>query len=123
MLRMPKNVDAATAADLMRAGALMVDVREAHEYAHAHIPGSHHAALSRLEEAELPIAPGQPVVFFCASGGRTTIHAARLSAKAAGADVHVMQGGISAWGRMGLPIESGAAHGREPSIFSRLFAR
>ena len=118
-----KSVDTGAAARLMKDGALMVDVREAGEYAAARIPGSRNIALSRLEGSLLQLAPGQAVVFFCASGNRTTACAARLAAKAGHAEAYVMQGGISAWGRAGLPVESGrdTAAARAPSgFFSRI---
>ena len=102
-----KGVDADTAARLQGDGALLVDVREDGEYAQAHIPGSELVPLSRFEASELSLSPGQAVVFFCASGNRTNVHAARLAAKAGGADAYVMQGGIAAWWQAGLPVETG----------------
>jgi rhodanese-related sulfurtransferase len=130
-MKMPnalKSIDARAAADLMRDGALMVDVREPGEHAQARIPGSTNIPLSRFELSELSLEPDQAVVFFCASGNRTSFSAARLVAKAGGADAYVMQGGISAWGRAGLPVEPG--HGRQerqaataPGFLSRMFQR
>ncbi len=100
-------IDPEAAAELMDGGALMVDVRESAEYAQARIPGSENVALSGLEASELPLAPGQAVVFFCASGNRTNVHAARLAAKAGAAEAYVLEGGLSAWARAGLPIDLG----------------
>lgn len=122
MARNLKGIDTAHAAELMENGALMVDVREGYEYANARIPGSHNAALSSLEASDLPLAPGQSVVFLCASGNRTSMHAARLAAKANGSDAYVMSGGIAAWARAGLPVERGSTDtGGRPGFFSRLF--
>ncbi len=101
------GIDANTAAQMHEDGALLVDIREDGEYAQAHIPGSELVPLSRFEESELPLAPGQAVVFFCASGNRTNVHAARLAEKAGDADAYVMQGGIKAWWQAGLPVETG----------------
>lgn len=128
MARNLKNVDAHAAARLMQEGALMVDVRESGEYARARVPGSQNITLSRLELAELPLAPNQAVVFFCASGNRTSVYAARLAQKAGAAEAYVMQGGLSAWGRAGLPVESGSGGqsddaSRRPGFFSRMFQR
>ena len=91
-------------------GALFVDVREAHEYAGGFIPGSHHAALSAWQTAELPLEDGQAVVFLCASGNRTTVNANALAAKAGGAQAYNLRGGIFGWMRSGLPVER-PAHG------------
>ena len=123
-----KSVDAPAAAKLMEAGALMVDVRESGEYAQARVPGSQNIALSRLDLSELSLAPGQAVVFFCASGNRTNVHAARLAEKAGAAEAYVMQGGLSAWSRAGLPVESGRGResdegARGPGFLARMFQR
>jgi rhodanese-related sulfurtransferase len=124
MSRNLKGIDTARAAELMENGALMVDVRETYEYANARIPGSCNAALSCLEATDLPLASGQAIVFFCASGNRTSMNASRLAAKANGSDAYVMSGGITAWARAGLPVERGGAEasgGTRPGFFSRLF--
>ena len=104
----------------------MVDVRESGEFARVRIPRSQNIALSRFEISELPVSPGQAVVFFCASGNRTNVYAARLAEKAGEAEAYVMVGGISAWGAAGLPVESGSGQGNDAprdSIFGRLFSR
>jgi rhodanese-related sulfurtransferase len=123
MARTLKGVDAQSAAKLMKDGALMVDVREPGEYARGHIPGSENVALSRFDLAPLSLGEGQAVVFFCASGNRTSMNAARLAAKAGGAEAYVLQGGISAWGRAGLPVEPGSQGegGGQRGFFARMF--
>lgn len=103
----PKSIDPATAARLRDEGALMVDVREPGEFARGRIPMSQNLPLSRLEVSGLPAGPGQAIVFYCASGNRTTVAAGRLAAKAEGLPAYVLAGGISAWMRAGLPVESG----------------
>jgi rhodanese-related sulfurtransferase len=128
MARTLKNVDAHAAAKLKEEGALMVDVRESGEYARARVPGSQNIALSRLEQTDLPLEPNQAVVFFCASGNRTNVYAAQLAEKAGAAEAYVMQGGLSAWGRAGLPVESGSSGendegARGSGFFSRMFSR
>jgi rhodanese-related sulfurtransferase len=100
-----KSIDAPTAAEMQDHGALLVDIREDGEYEIAHIPGSELIPLSRFEASDLPIVDGQAVVYFCASGNRTRVHATRLAAKAGGADAYVLEGGINAWAQAGLPIE------------------
>lgn len=127
MSRGLKGVDVARAAELMKAGALMVDVRERHEFANVRIPGSVNAALSELEAIDLPDAEGRPIVFFCASGGRTAMNARRLAAKAGVAEAYVMSAGIVGWSRAGMPVEQGGGAGdgdhshRSQGFFSRLF--
>ena len=98
-------IDPETAARMQQDGALLVDIREASEYEQIHIPGSELLSLSTLDETELIAAPGQPVIFFCAVGGRTAAYANRLAAKAGDAEAYVMAGGIRAWLEAGLPVE------------------
>jgi rhodanese-related sulfurtransferase len=124
MTKKLKSVDATAAAKLMEQGALMVDVREDHEYARLRVPGSQNIALSRFGMTELELEAGQAVVFFCASGNRTTVNATRLAEKAGAADAYVLQGGISAWAGAGLPVESGGSRQDSgPGFFARMFSR
>jgi rhodanese-related sulfurtransferase len=91
------------AAELMREGAVLVDVREADEHARERIPGARHHALSRLD-SENPARPGDAVlVFHCRSSARTKAHAPRLAAAAAGYETYVLEGGLDAWKKAGLP--------------------
>jgi len=114
---MLKTITPTRAAALLReGGAMLVDVREAGEHARAHIPGAHSLPLSRLEEAELAVPKGQAVLFHCRSGARTTSHAARLATKTGACEAFVMEGGLEAWRRAGLPV---ASPRREPIALMR----
>ena len=93
------------AARLLReGGATLVDVREADEHARERIPGARNLPLSRLEDAELAVHQGKPVLFHCRSGARTLGHADRLAAKAGLCEAYVVEGGLDAWKRAGLPV-------------------
>jgi rhodanese-related sulfurtransferase len=85
-------------------GATLVDVREADEHARERIPGARNLPLSRLEEAELAVHQGKPVLFHCRSGARTAGNADRLAAKAGLCEAYVVEGGLDAWKRAGLPV-------------------
>ena len=121
MTNLPKPIDAAAAARLREQGALMVDVREPGEHARGHIPLSQNLPLSRLEVAPLAAGGSQAVVFYCASGNRTTVAAGRLAAKAGGAPGYVLSGGFSAWVRAGLPVERARPDGAEDRPAGRGF--
>jgi rhodanese-related sulfurtransferase len=91
------------AAELMRQGAALIDIREADEHARERIPGAHHHALSTLDRNN-PARPGDEVlVFHCRSGARTKANAPRLSAAAGACQAYVLDGGLDAWKRAGLP--------------------
>jgi rhodanese-related sulfurtransferase len=102
---MLKTITPADAARLLREeGATLVDVREPDEHARERIPGARNLPLSRLEEAEVALHQGRPVLFHCRSGARTTGHATRLAAKAGLVEAFVVEGGLEAWKRAGLPV-------------------
>ncbi len=86
---------------LISDGAVLIDVREADEYACERIPGAQHTALSGLKTVECGGAPA--VIFHCRSGARTTAACDRL-ATAVSAKAYVLEGGLDAWKNAGLPV-------------------
>ena len=89
---------------LVDGGALLVDIREDHEYDDENIPGARNEPLSRIAGVEISGAPA--VVFHCKSGARTRMNAAALAAST-GADVYILDGGIEAWKAAGFPVRRG----------------
>ncbi|MFM5884392.1 MAG: rhodanese-like domain-containing protein [Novosphingobium sp.] len=83
--------------------AVLVDVREADEFARNHIAGALSRPLSQWEQAHLSVAPGADVVFTCKSGVRTQGACDRLAARVEGT-AYVLAGGIDGWARAGLPL-------------------
>ncbi|WP_442754985.1 rhodanese-like domain-containing protein [Methylocystis sp. JAN1] len=95
-------------AGLADGSILLVDVREADEYAAGHIRGALFNPLSRFDPSKLPVAgEGRKVVIYCRSGRRsvTAMEQARLSGRR-DADTH-FGGGILAWLNAGEPVEQG----------------
>ncbi len=102
---MLKTISPTEAARLLREeGATLVDVREPDEHARERIPGARNLPLSRLEEAELAVQHGRPVLFHCRSGARTEGNAGRLAAKAGACEAYLVAGGLQAWKQAGLPV-------------------
>lgn len=89
------------AKDLVAAGALLVDIREADEFRREHVAGARPMPLSKL--AAIQAEPGRAVIFSCRSGARTTAHADRL-AEAAGGIAYRLEGGLDGWKKAGLPV-------------------
>ena len=83
--------------------AILIDVREASEYAREHIAGARLVPLSAIERHDVEREPGKAVVFYCRSGNRTTVNAGKLLAKDPAACV--LAGGVEAWKAAGLPTE------------------
>lgn len=82
---------------------LLVDVREAHEWAQGHAPGAHHAPLSTLPQTATAIPTDKPVVFYCLAGGRSAKAVELCQKLGLPHDTHV-PGGIGAWRAHGLPV-------------------
>ena len=83
--------------------AVLVDIREADEFARQHIAGAVSQPLSRWEQAHLSVDPAADVIFTCRSGMRTQGACNRLAARVQG-DAYVLDGGLNAWVKAGLPI-------------------
>jgi rhodanese-related sulfurtransferase len=99
-----KTISPARAAELIRAGAVMIDVREADEHARERIPGARHHALSRIDQ-NAPIRIDDDVlIFHCRSGARTKGNAARLAAVTPQCETYMLEGGLDAWRKAGLPV-------------------
>ena len=99
-----KTVTPEHAVELVKSGAVLIDIREANEHANENIPGARHHALSQID-AQHPVQTGDTVlIFHCKSGARTNMNAQRLAASAGQCEVYLLGGGIQAWKRAGLPI-------------------
>lgn len=89
---------------LIEDGGILIDICEADEYARERIPGAQHIALSQLDAADFAAYRDKTVIFHCRSGTRTTSDGARLQAKTDGVrEAYVLEGGLDAWRRAGLP--------------------
>ena len=83
--------------------AVLVDIREPDEFVRRHIRGAQSRPLSSWEQAHLTIEPAADVIFTCRSGMRTAGACDRLAARVTG-DAYVLDGGLDAWARAGLPV-------------------
>jgi rhodanese-related sulfurtransferase len=99
-----KTISPKDAADLVRKGAVLIDIRDEDEYARERIPGARHHALSRID-AETLLQPGDEIlVFHCRSGARTGCNVSRLAGAAESCEAYILDGGLDAWKKAGLPI-------------------
>ena len=81
---------------------LLVDVREANEYAFERIHGALLYPLSTFDPKALP-TEGRRLVLQCGSGKRSLMAAHKLQAAGHG-DLTHLAGGIQAWKAAGLPV-------------------
>ena len=88
-------------------GAVIVDVREQHEWDEAHIPGAVHVPRSYLESRIEGAAPdkGERVILYCASGNRSAWAADALQKVLGYENVESMKGGITLWKDRGYEVD------------------
>jgi rhodanese-related sulfurtransferase len=85
--------------------SVLVDVRDASEYAEGHIEGALHIPLAKLEDRaiELQDYKQKPVIVTCQSGTRSGAASRKLTALGF-TEVYEMKGGLLAWGDQKLPV-------------------
>lgn len=106
------SVDAATARDLVRDGAVLLDVRENNEWNAGHAPQAAHLPLGRVGEASKKVRKGKRVVVMCRSGSRS--RSATKALIGMGYDALNLSGGLGAWARAGGQVVDRA--GRPASV-------
>jgi sulfur-carrier protein adenylyltransferase/sulfurtransferase len=74
----------------------LLDVRQPFEYEEAHLPGAKLLPLPRLADSLEELDRRQPILVYCATGGRSRM-AAQLLVNQGFREVYQVQGGINAW--------------------------
>ena len=90
------------AQDLLREGAVLVDVREKSEWDAGHAPEATHHPLGGLATSMTHHPQDRTLVVVCRSGSRSA-RATRMLGKA-GFDAVNLTGGMTAWKAAGLPM-------------------
>lgn len=75
---------------------IILDVREAHEYASCHIPGAKNVPLSNISNGINTIKKDQELYVICQSGMRSS-RASKILKKMGYSDVTNVRGGMSMW--------------------------
>ncbi|MFJ7244293.1 rhodanese-like domain-containing protein [Kitasatospora sp. NPDC098652] len=83
-------------------GALVLDVREAFEFAAGHVPGARWVPLGMLAGSPAELPRDRAVMVICASGSRSRIGAELLGR--AGFDAASVRGGTSEWSLSGRDL-------------------
>jgi rhodanese-related sulfurtransferase len=89
-----------------RRDAVVIDVRDAGEYAAGHIGNARHIPEAQLAERikELEKFKKRPIIISYRSGGRAA-HAGDVLRKHGFDEVFVLSGGIAAWQQSSMPLE------------------
>jgi hydroxyacylglutathione hydrolase len=88
-----------------RDGVQILDVRERSEWDEGHIPGSTFVPWHDIDGLPEGLDPDRPIAVVCASGQRAAVAASLVARAGASKVVHVIEGGVPAWGRLGHPLE------------------
>jgi len=97
-----RTVSPAQAAALADGGAVLLDIREPHEWQVGHAPRARHIPLGQLHRRAAELPKGRAIVTVCRSGARSARAAAVLARD--GREVSNLAGGMHAWARAGLPV-------------------
>jgi len=98
----PKEADS-----LVRAGAVLLDVREQTEWYAGHAPGARPVPLGHLEGKLGALPRDRRVVVVCRSGNRSARATALLVRS--GFEAVNLNGGMRAWAAAGFPVETAGA--------------
>ena len=101
-----KTIAPHAAADLLKGGAQLIDIRGPDEHARERIGAAQNVPLDQIASIE----GDTPLIFHCRSGQRTAINATILSGVNAG-PTYLLEGGIDGWKAAGLPV---AADAKQP---------
>lgn len=100
----PPSVSAQDAHEsVSRREAVLLDVRERHEWKAGHAPGSRNVPLSKLHARVAELPADRRYIAVCRTGARSRSATAQL--RSAGVDVVNLKGGMNRWHREGLPLE------------------
>jgi rhodanese-related sulfurtransferase len=100
-MRTPE-VSPAEAVELVRDGAVLLDVREQDEWDAGHAPQARHLAMSELNSRAGELPQDIPLLCICHVGGRSSVVADALNQ--AGWRAMNVTGGMRAWQAAGLPV-------------------
>ncbi len=90
-------------------GAMVIDVRDDHEYAAGHVAGAASLPLPEVEARMQELPKDQTIYLICQGGGRSGKAADLLSE--AGFDARSVAGGTSAWVEAGGEVTTGSGQG------------
>lgn len=97
-----QTVTPTEARELVRGGALLLDVRGGDEWDAGRSPDATHIPLGELDARHGELDKARIVLTICRSGARSA--QAQSSLVSAGFDARNVSGGMQAWERAGLPV-------------------
>lgn len=98
------DYDPQRAQELVAAGALLVDVREPHEWDAGHMPAAQFIPMGEIPRRITDLPRDRDIIFTCRSGNRSGSIKDYLIDEHGYTRVHNLLGGILAWQAAGLPV-------------------
>jgi hydroxyacylglutathione hydrolase len=92
----------------------ILDVRERSEWEEGWIPGSLFTPWHDIDGLPEGLDPTRPVAVVCSSGQRAVVAASLLQRHGAERVIHVVDGGVPTWERLGRPLERAASASPHP---------
>ena len=84
--------------------AVVIDVREPHEYSAGHVPNARLIPVATVYARRDELARDKDVIFVCAVGQRSAL-ACEMAAASGLTRLYNLEGGTDAWIKAGLPVE------------------
>lgn len=106
----PQKLSPQEAADKLTQGATLIDIRGFDEFARTHIVGAvcvpaDNPTFTQDVIANVGNADNKTLIFHCLSGVRTAQNAHKITACMSNCTAYVLDGGLQAWQKAGLPVQ------------------
>jgi len=98
------RINVQEAREMMGGGAVVIDVREMHEYTSGHVPEAAHIPVNTVYARREELPKDKDLIFVCAVGQRSAL-AAEMAAAAGLTRLFNLEGGTDAWIKSGEPVE------------------
>ena len=98
-----KSITPTRARELIAQGAVLIDIRNPDEHARERIAEARLAPVNAIGGSPLKDHGSGAVIFHCRSGARTKANE-QILLSAASCDAYMIDGGLDAWKRAGLPV-------------------
>lgn len=98
------RIDVNEAKEMIENGAVVIDVREPHEYQAGHVPDAKLIPVNTVYARRDELPKDRDIVFVCAVGQRSAL-ACEMAAAAGLTRLYNLEGGTEAWIKSGLPVE------------------
>jgi len=88
---------------LQNSQAILIDIRETDEFVRSHINEAQSRPLSSWDHHDFTVSDNQNIILMCRTGARTSANEMKLASVFSGR-VNILDGGIEAWKKAGLPV-------------------